>query len=191
MVNNFDRIRDIIKFDVPNCCYVVQILSRKKDGEHDGKSGEYLIRTLPQFDSLRQEIIEKCNAKGARAYINLNRRDIRKANLELVSRLMTDEIKGECVPASVRYSSVLGKNIGPDKLRTVDVDGIPTDSAEMHEIIRIIQASEHSEEDPVIAAIPSNTGFHVISRGFNPVNMRAAYPQVMIMQDAMTNLYIP
>lgn len=192
MVNNFSKIKSILKFGDDRYCYLVQLLSRKKDGKSDHKNGDYLIRSMEQFNSLEDEIISRCTESDCRAYINLNRRDIRKANLELVSRIMKDEIEGKCIPAPSLYASVLSKcNNGPDKMRVVDVDDVPYGSEPMKIMNGIIQDSEHSRGNPVIAVIPSKSGFHILANGFNPSALKATYPNAVILPDAMTNLYIP
>ena len=85
MIDNFDQIRKILKFE-DDYFYFIQIIQRKKEHPELGSNNRiirsYMISSEEKFDKNIMEIIHMCGAFNARAYIHLNRRKFSKIALE-------------------------------------------------------------------------------------------------------------
>jgi hypothetical protein len=95
MVDNFDRIRDLIHFELNGDMYFVEIIWRGKD---HGTTGErmirdYHIKSFQQWDSLKNRIKGECDRLGARAIIRLNQRNVQEANLYVQIEILRREIQ--------------------------------------------------------------------------------------------------
>jgi hypothetical protein len=80
MIDNFEKIKELLKFG-EDTYYFIQIIQRKKD--HGGKGldlrrwSKFLVR-LDELDLLKNDIQELCQVYGGRAYIELNPRSLKK-----------------------------------------------------------------------------------------------------------------
>ena len=81
LIDNFDKVKNILKFDDSDKFYFVQIIKRFKDNPNMDKSGnyhaggEYLdswkVFSYDELDALKPEIIRLCTKYNARAYITI------------------------------------------------------------------------------------------------------------------------
>lgn len=196
MIDNFDLIIPLLKFDNPSEFYFLQIIQRKKDfKEGEKRLGRnnnnrlikpYYIYSTEQLLSYKEEIVKLCEVFNARAGINLNRRnqkDVALKCLEILAIALRkdDEFKG----VSKIYSSACGKESNSDKLWIVDLD--KDDLENLNEIYKVIEDSRPNGESKIIATIPSKSGVHLITKRFD----RSKYfPNIEIHTNNPTNLYI-
>lgn len=84
-IDNFQQIATFLDFTVQNALYTVNIFQRRKDnpdlGKHSKLLKTYYIRSVNDLEKSKDSIIDVCNDKNARAYIDLNARDIEKVAL--------------------------------------------------------------------------------------------------------------
>ena len=92
MVDNFERIRPLLRFDNEGDCYYVQLLRRAADDPkpngspdpkyhgnmHSRSIKDYFIRSLDHLNDVEDEIKSLCTMFNVRAYIRLNRRSYNK-----------------------------------------------------------------------------------------------------------------
>lgn len=75
MVDNFDLIKSLLKFESQDDFYYLQIIQRSKDNPDIGANNRlvrsYCIRSLEYFESKKKEIKQTCSRFKARAYIHL------------------------------------------------------------------------------------------------------------------------
>lgn len=85
MVDNFELIRTLLKFESKDDFYFIQILQRPKDNPEIGASNRlvksYYIRSLEYFNSKKNEIKQVCELYKARAYIHLTKRSYKDVAL--------------------------------------------------------------------------------------------------------------
>lgn len=200
MINNFDQIKSLLRFDNPEEFYFLQILQRKKDMTENhpmrylGSNNNnrlikaYYIYSLEQLDRYTPEIITLCNIFNARASINLNRRNEKIVALEMMELLARDMRVGNYNCISKIYTTVCGQVKGNDKLWLVDVD-VP----DMKEVSKICFFIDNLEPvgQKIKAIIPSKSGYHIISTAFNSLKFGLNYPGVEVHKNNPTNLYIP
>lgn len=209
-VNNFDQIRELLKFRSDDDFYYLQILQRKKDHK-DGKvkvNGTnnnarlvkaYYVHSLEYFDFIKPEVIQLCEIFNARAGMNLNRRSYEKIALQHL-RKVTEQIINKNFNKSYKaYSSVCGSfHHDNDKRWIIDIDDANYSIEDVKEFIEKLHDIQ-PVGDKFVAALPSKNGWHGIVK---PFNMQDAHGELSargfydhqddcVMKNNPTNLYIP
>lgn len=139
MVNNFDQIRSLLKFENEGDCYYVQLLRRQSDDPHtDGMADpryhgnmhsrsvkDFLIPSLEYYDKVKEDIIAMCKLFNVRAYIRLNKRTYKNIALEMLKHIASQCASGETFnsPYSL-VASAAGQvcSAGEGKTWIVDLD---------------------------------------------------------------------
>jgi len=91
MIDNFKLIKSFLEFPNDDIYYHLQILRRGKD--HPDMSAanrvikSYFICSLESLDYVEEEIKKLCEFFGARAYINLAPKSIKKTTMLLLKYL--------------------------------------------------------------------------------------------------------
>ncbi|AGO47566.1 hypothetical protein Phi17218_033 [Cellulophaga phage phi17:2_18] len=202
MVNNFELIRPLLKWDNDDQFYFLQILQRKKDHTEGMKvSGAnnnsrlikaYYVKSLDYLEFVEPEIIALCELFNARAGINLNRRSFRKTALKNL-KLVTDNIINENYDKVYKtYSSAAGKFMHDNNKKwIIDLDGEEENHFDfifnMHTFLNNIEP----EGDKTLCRIPSKSGSHIICSPFNMEKFKKEYPSIDVQKNNPTNLYIP
>lgn len=139
MVDNFEQIRDLLKFEEDGDCYYVQLLRRQSDDPHtDGMADpryhgnmhsrsvkDYLVPSLEYFDKIKEDIIAMCKMFNVRAYIRLNKRTYKSIALEMLKHIATQCASGETFNSPYHLvASAAGETCaaGKDKTWIVDLD---------------------------------------------------------------------
>lgn len=200
MVNNFEQIKPLLKFDSSDDFYFLQIFQRRKDNpelkEPMRVIGDYYIYSIEQFEKLEKHIIEMCTAKNARAYIRLNRRDAKKIGLQMLKRISEMLIQENYRSIKNAYPSVVGEfHSDKDKSWLIDIDYKDFEGQEnLLEQIHadIEQLQKETKREPRMDKIPTKNGYHLITRPFNVHLFRKKWPQIVdIHKDNPTILFIP
>lgn len=138
MVNNFQQIRSLLRFEDDGDCYYVQLLRRASDDPMvDGKPNpeyhgnmhsrsikDYFIHSKEHLDKVSEEIKTLCTTFNVRAYIRLNRRSYKKIALQMLKHIAEQASSGESYSSPYHLaSSAAGKtNNEPNKTWIVDLD---------------------------------------------------------------------
>lgn len=204
MTDNFTQISELLKFDNENQFYFLQILQRKKD--HKGTNTKlgpnnssrlikaYYIYSAEKLLELKPEIIALCNLFNARAGISLNRRDAYKISLELIALAANQLRSGHYGTMSKLYNTVCGQHHSDsDKTWILDVDGVDLISPGRDDIRDIDEyiATQNPVGLKVIAIIPTKSGYHMITKPFDPREFSVKYPEIEIHKNNPTTLYVP
>jgi len=177
MVDNFDRIIPLLSFDSGEEFYFIQVIKRRKDNpdlSRDAKTIKNFYVYKDEIEILKPKIIEVCDYNHARAYINLNRRNIQKMAL-LTLQLMTKYIvEGNYRAAPQAFDSACGKHHQePNKTFLIDCD---TDNSRyINTCIQIAsscQGFEDYSDTQKFVPIPTLNGYHLITRPFNTKEFR-------------------
>jgi hypothetical protein len=189
MTNNFDHIRNLLKFE-KDYFYFIQIIQRKKENPELGSNNRvirsYNISSLEKFDKNKDEIITLCETFNARAYIHLNRRKWSKIaleclrhNAELIANEQYDGIKSS-------FETIIGRNnCEPRESKTWIIDIDMNDYNVLNKIGTILNNIKPIEEDKWIETIPTKNGFHMITRPFN----RAEFTKYMQLQGDVPDIH--
>ena len=134
-IDNFNAIREHLKFEKPGDIYVVHVMFRVKDLRNDADKQMYLsheetqrliktyyVDSLEYFDRKRPAMIDLANQNKARVYFTMTRKNRLTCN-RIIAKKIIDEIDNP----EVRYdhlirSAVCGCHISDYKWWTLDVD---------------------------------------------------------------------
>ena len=139
MVDNFEKIRPLLRFEQPGDCYYVQLLRRQSDDPminglpdpdyhgnmHSRSLKDYLIDSLEKFDRKREEIKKLCDTFNVRAYIRLNKRTYNKISMSMLKHIVDQLSSGQSFnsPFSLVASAAgLSNCAGTDKTWILDLD---------------------------------------------------------------------
>lgn len=200
MVDNLEKIKDLLTFDSEDSFYFLQILQRKKENPHLGRNSRvvktYYITSLNYLEDHYEEIKSICNLFNARASINLNCKSFHKAWLEHNHIIANMLDSGDLRHVYKAYESACGKSLSvvSQKIWLVDVDECHLEF--LPEILQDIFVCD-PVGDKVLSKLPSKTGFHLVTKPFNlqQFNIRIENIPGMtcldIHKNNPTNLYIP
>lgn len=205
MVNNLNIILPFLKFESEDDFYYLQILQRKKENPQLGSNSRviknYYIKSEKNLLDRWDEIVQLCEIFNARASIRLNKRSFRKVGMKtmvnLANTLMNEEYK--FLNKSYDRACGLGHNDKNKKwILDIDKDFLEQKSKLvsfdiLEDIKKVINEQSLPEGNKILEIIPSKTGFHFITKAFNPILLHSSdnYPEIEIHKDNPTNLYIP
>lgn len=194
MIDNFEQIRKILKFE-DDYFYFIQIIQRKKEHPELGSNNRiirsYMVSSKEKFDKNIPEIIQMCEAFNARAYIHLNRRKFSKIALECLrhnAELIANE-QYEGIKSSLE--TIIGRNnCEPkgEKTWILDCDDMNTPSPIM---MAMIEHKLLPEGPKCLHIIPTKNGCHLITKPFDTQAFHLEYPEIEIHKDNPTILFIP
>lgn len=198
MVNNFDRVRDLLDFSTPGMFYFVQVIKRRKDNPglpRDMKRiSEYYIDSLAGFNNLESHVKEEATLNNARVYMHLNRRDYAKVALRTSMTITNFLYEGQPKWAKSAYNSACGKTCN-EKMKkwVVDVD---TDDEvflfNVYNTIHELQKTQKSKSQKEFSSIvPTKNGYHIICSPFRQDTFREKFPDIVVGRDMPTVLFIP
>ena len=213
MVDNFDIIRSLLKFENTGDCYYVQLLRRQKDDPMiDGKKDksyhgnmhsrsikDYFIMSLDMFDEKKEEIKQLCKMFNVRAYIRLNRRNYKAISLEILSHIVEEVKNGDTYASPFHLISSAAGLSNSEKEKTWLID---LDEEYLKYEQNIIDMISNCKPYPKnILSLHTKTGKHLIVRPFNSIEylkfwnnftkdngIELAYPT--IHKDNPTILYV-
>ena len=197
MIDNFDIIKGLLKFESPDDFYHLQIIKRKKENPELGSNSyvvkTYYIKSVEYLEKKRTEIINLCEFNNARACINLNRRSFERLAFHMLKKV-TDQIMNKDFK-SVRkaYESVCGAYSNePNKKWIIDIDYKDISEEERGVIFNYIQLLiKETGKDETITIIPTRNGKHWITSPFNLAIFRENYGGTIdVHKDNPTILYI-
>ena len=198
IVDNFDLIRSLLKFEDKNDFYFLQIIQRKKDGgiipQCNRNNGyrtirSYYIRSLEEFDSRIERIKQLCEQNNARAYINLNVRSAKEVALEAAKAYIDLVREDRCYQGHRVYDHVCGvtPKMGNKKKWIVDIDNLTKDEVDVicKKICKCRSGRHYNAVndvyDNIIAEIPTVHGVHIITHGFDVERFREILEQTIAL----------
>lgn len=200
MVDNFDLIKLLLKFENPDDFYFVQVIQRKKDHKEENKRlgrnnnarliKAYYIYSVEQLEEYKDEIIALSKMFNARVGINLNRRNSKNVAFEMNEQLAAC-LKSGNYKLSKLYNSCCGMVTGSDKLWLVDLD-----AEDLHKTQAVIDGINLLLEpvsviEKVKAQIPTKNGLHLITTAFNSKKFGEMFPGIEVHKNNPTLLYCP
>lgn len=197
MIDNFELIKPLLSFESDDDFYFVQILQRKKDNP-DGKFGSnnssrlikaYYINSVEKLDKLKDEMIHFAIYFNARVGINLNKRSYYKTAFNTLKTIAEQLHNKEFKKVHRTWNTSCGIHNGGDKIWILDVDS--KDVFLCADIEVFIEEECQPIGTKVISRIPSKSGFHIITHGFDTREFAKRYSEIEIHKNNPTNLYIP
>lgn len=200
-IDNFDKILKLLEFNNKDEFYFLQIIQRKKDGNVTQVNNNgyrtiktYYIYSKEQLLNKRNKIIELCIKNNARAYININRRNAQEVALEAIRQYGKLVYEGNAYQGYRVYDSVCGSTKARKykALWLLDVDS--KDQDYLNSIIKLTTECRGSEENKVKAIIPTISGYHLITSGFDLIQFNQKLKEnslddISVHKDNPTLLY--
>ena len=195
--NNIERFRNIIASNPPTLdeYYFVQIIKRKKDG-HDANGNNlnrcvkyYNIKSLEDFDNVKDEIVSICEALNTRAYIYYSKKSFKETAKLMLKRVTDNIISENYIGMKASHQACCSECVPKEKTYLIDVD--TKDTTVMDIINKCLDQCEPYEKNKVVDIIPSKSGFHIITIPFNVAKFRTLYKEdIDIHKNSPTILYV-
>ena len=204
MIDNFELIKPLLTFPNDYIYYHLQIIRRGKDHPELPSANRviksYFIIDINDLDFYEQEIKKLCKFFGARAYINLAPKSIKKTTMLQLKYLAERAYIGDYKKIWKSWNTCAGEIKGEEPRWVVDYDYPYPESGHTDDDVWILKANIDSECEPVkmvdgkyvskiIAEIPTKNGVHLITKPFNIQQFKEIYPDVDVHRNNPTLLY--
>ena len=200
MIDNFELIKSLLKFPNDDIYYHLQIIRRGKDHPELPAANRmiksYFICSLESLDYVEQEIKDLCKLFGARAYINLAPKSIKKTTMLQIKYIAQRAYEGDFKKIWKSWNTCAGEIKGEEPRWVVDIDAKTYDeifyiSKTSKEISDFIEKCEPNIKPlfKVIAEIPTKSGIHLITTPFNLQQFKEKYPDIDVHRNNPTLLY--
>lgn len=198
MIDNFELIKPLLKFHNDDIYYHLQILRRGKDHPELPAANRvikhYFICSLEGLDKLEDEIKKLCEFFGARAYINLAPKSIKKTTLLQLKYLTQRTYEGDFKKIWKSWNTCAEEIKGEESRWVVDIDE-PVDKIIISEFIEyqcdpiVHSFTEGIIPTKIITKIPTKNGYHIITTPFNLQQFKEKYPDIDVHKNNPTLLY--
>lgn len=195
MINNLELIKPLLSFESKDDFYHLQVIKRKKEDplmkSNSRSISHYYVNSPDYLDLHWEEIVQICDATGARAMINLNVRSFKTACINM-REVMLEYEKADNYKFMYRaFSKAVAKS--PDtksKLWILDVDQ-PFDPMYDINLRKFINTLRPQLPNREFTIVPSMSGYHLITKPFDKKTFKDTLPEIEIKKNSLTNLYIP
>ena len=202
MIDNFKLIKSLLNFPNDDIYYHLQIIRRGKDHPELPAANRviksYFICSLESLDYIEDEIKKLCELFGARAYINLTPKSIKKTTMLQLKYLAQRAYEGDFKKIWKSWNSCAGEIKGEEPRWIVDIDS--KDKFEILGIKRFINSLSAkilpmldtippTNKELVLAEIPTKNGIHLITKPFNLYQFEKVYPKIDVHKNNPTLLY--
>jgi hypothetical protein len=191
MVDNFELIKPLLKFPNDDTYYHLQILRRGKDHPELPAANRviksYFIIDINDLDFYEQEIKNLCKLFGARAYINLAPKSIKKTTMLQLKYLAQRAYEGDFKKIWRSWNTCAGEIKGEEPRWVVDIDKQLSEE----EYNRFLKYLTYLEPlgNKVIVKIPTKDGIHLITKPFNIQQFKEQCPDIDVHKNNPTLLY--
>jgi hypothetical protein len=197
-INNFELLAPFIsvKTHIENPFYLLQILKRRKDNPTMDKDMEVIdqmcIYNKSDLEKKMAHIMAICVRNNARAYINLNVRDLERVGLQALKLTVDYIISHNYKAVKKAFWAAAGTcNSEIFKKWVVDVDiTAPYYVDQIIASIKELHKQAKRGDDGIFGVVPTKKGFHIICAPFNVQEARKIFEED-IQKDNGTILYVP
>lgn len=193
MIDNFELIKPLLKFPNDDIYYHLQILRRGKDHPELPAANRviksYFICSLESLDYVEQEIKDLCKFFGARAYINLAPKSIKKTTMLQLKYLAQRAYEGDFKKIWKSWNTCAGEIKGEEPRWVVDIDNPLEKMIYWWDIKKYINEECEPIGDKTIAIIPTKNGNHLITKPFNLQQFKEKYSDIDVHKNNPTLLY--
>ena len=195
MIDNFELIKPLLEFPNGDIYYHLQILRRGKDHPELPAANRviksYFICSLESLDYVEDEIKKLCEFFGARAYINLAPKSIKKTTMLQLKYLAQRAYEGDFKKIWKSWNTCAGEIKGEKSRWVVDIDNTTNSifDKKTKEVMNYIHHIEPEDFSRTQAVIPTKSGFHLITTSFNLQQFKERYPDIDVHKNNPTLLY--
>lgn len=193
MIDNFELIKPLLTFPDADTYYHLQILRRGKDHPELPAANRmikaYFICSLEGLDYVEDEVKKLCEFFGARAYINLTPKSIKKTTMLQIKYLAQRAYEGDFKKIWKSWNTCAGEIKGEEPRWVVDIDD---NNIKWNHVMDDIDTLEpYGMDTKYITNIPTKSGWHIITTPFNLQQFKEKYPDIDVHKNNPTILYIP
>lgn len=191
MIDNFKLIKSLLEFPNDDIYYHLQILRRGKDHPELPAANRvikpYFICSLESLDYIEDEIKKLCEFFGARAYINLAPKSIKKTTMLQLKYLAQRAYEGDFKKIWKSWNTCAGEIKGEESRWVVDID---SSNIKWNYVMDDIDTLKpYSMDTKYITNIPTKSGWHIITTPFNIQQFKEKYPDIDVHKNNPTLLY--
>ena len=192
MIDNFKLIKYLLEFPNDDIYYHLQILRRGKDHPELSAANRviksYFICSLESLDYVEDEIKKLCEFFGARAYINLAPKSIKKTTMLQLKYLAQRAYEGDFKKIWKSWNTCAGEIKGEESRWIVDVDE-PLEDNLLDSMFWNFLEELDPKGSKFISEIPTKSGYHLITTPFNLQQFKEKYPNIDVHKNNPTLLY--
>ena len=194
MIDNFKLIKSLLEFPNDDIYYHLQILRRGKDHPELPAANRvikpYFICSLESLDYVEDEIKKLCEFFGARAYINLAPKSIKKTTMLQLKYLAQRAYEGDFKKIWKSWNTCAGEIKGEEPRWVVDIDTY-MDYYESEAFMDFINnyIEPFNSNVKCLEWIPTKNGYHLITTPFNLQQFKEKYPDIDVHKNNPTLLY--
>ena len=192
MIDNFELIKTLLEFPNDDIYYHLQILRRGKDHPELPAANRvikpYFICSLESLDYVEDEIKKLCEFFGARAYINLAPKSIKKTTMLQIKYLAQRSYEGDFKKIWKSWNTCAGEIKGEEPRWIVDCDNMSL--KEIEKVYSKIKNCDGNKIDEFSVIIPTKSGYHLITEPFNLQQFKEKCPDIDVHKNNPTILYI-
>jgi len=193
MIDNFELIKPLLTFPNDDIYYHLQILRRGKDHPELAAANRviksYFICSLESLDYVEQEIKDLCKFFGARAYINLAPKSIKKTTMLQIKYLAQRAYEGDFKKIWKSWNTCAGEIKGEEPVWVIDIDNTTITEGPIIDLIDDLEPVNPFGYSKFIAEIPTKSGYHLITTPFNLQQFKEKYPDIDVHKNNPTLLY--
>ena len=193
-IDNFEQIKTLLKFPNDDIYYHLQILRRGKDHPELPAANRvikaYFICSLESLDYVEEEIKKLCEFFGARAYINLAPKSIKKTTMLQLKYLAQRAYEGDFKKIWKSWDTCAGEIKGEESRWVVDLDNKSEEELDIiwdyiNSLGPRITINEVKDITPrnIIAEIPTKNGYHFITTSFNLQQFKEKYSDINVYKN--------
>jgi hypothetical protein len=191
MIDNFKLIKPFLEFPNDDIYYHLQILRRGKDHPELPAANRvikpYFICSLESLDYVEDEIKKLCEFFGARAYINLAPKSIKKTTMLQLKYIAQRAYEGDFKKIWKSWNTCAGEIKGEESRWVVYIDN---SNIKWNYVMDDIDTLEpYSMDTKYITNIPTKSGWHIITTPFNLQQFKEKYPNIDVHKNNPTLLY--
>lgn len=194
-IDNSNIIRQLLNFDDEYDVYHLQILKRRKENPEVKKNAITIsvkyIKSLEDFDKQLPYIKRMCEYENARAYINLNPRNLKKIVPGLIKQIGEYMENDNYISIDRIFETVAGSYKSKKSKRKWIVDIDSKDEYLISEVSDFIHYlySEVKGGGEIFTQIPTVNGVHLICTPFNRKRFSDRFSGIDIQDNNPTLLY--
>ncbi len=192
MIDNFELIKPLLTFPNDDIYYHLQILRRGKDHPELPAANRmikaYFICSLEGLDYVEDEVKKLCEFFGARAYINLTPKSIKKTTMLQIKYLAQRAYEGDFKKIWKSWNTCAGEIKGEEPRWVVDIDG---NNIKWNHVMDDIDTLEpYGMDTKYITNIPTKSGWHIITTPFNLQKFTEKYQDIDVHKNNQKLQYI-
>jgi len=163
--------------------YVIEIMRRGKDNPDLPAANvhfkNYYIYSWEDYIKFEPEIKSLCHTLRMRAYVSVNRKDLRRVAINTVAEMTRRIAEGDYKRIYKVFESCSGKYKERNKnYWIIDIDDESMESDYVNTLCNLVDDCQSQFEDNVIMKMPTKSGVHIITHPFNKYEFQKNYNEV-------------